>query len=77
MQLERIETKLDKVSEDITDIKITMTRNTASLEEHVRRTNILEKKVAPMWKTYITLAGIVGLTFIVAAIIEILEYFKK
>ena len=77
MDLTRIETKLDKVSDDITDIKVTMTRNTATLEEHVRRTDILEKKVQPMWTTYKIIAGVISLTFLIAAVVEIMSYYRK
>jgi predicted nuclease with TOPRIM domain len=46
------DSKLDKIKDDITDIKITLSkmestldRNTDSLEVHVKRTDLLEAKV--------------------------------
>ncbi len=44
-KLNKIETKIDTISSKMHSIDITLERNTASLEEHVRRTNILETKV--------------------------------
>lgn len=46
MDADKVYDMLEKVQEDVTEIKIIMARNTASLEEHVRRTNILESKVS-------------------------------
>lgn len=36
---------LDKLREGQAEMNVTLARNTASLEEHVKRTNILEAKV--------------------------------
>lgn len=51
----RLEEKLDKVAEDIVDIKVTLARNTASLDEHMRRTlateeslDILKSEIKPI-----------------------------
>lgn len=41
----RVEGKVDKIAEDITDIKVIMAKNTHSLEEHMRRTALLEQQV--------------------------------
>jgi hypothetical protein len=40
-RFDRIDERLDKTNE-------ILARNTATLEEHVRRTNLLEQKVAPI-----------------------------
>ena len=40
-----VEDKLDKIQEDITDIKITLAANTSSLQEHMRRTAIAEDRI--------------------------------
>jgi len=42
--LDRIENKLEKIQDVQIDQGKTLVRNTMTLEEHVRRTNILEKK---------------------------------
>jgi hypothetical protein len=87
-QLERLENKLDKMADDVveiklkmaddlTEIKLTMAKNTGGLLEHIKRTNILEKQVAPLWFTYKGIGAIIAITFVVAAVVEILSYFKK
>jgi len=48
--MERLEEKLDKIVEQIAEINVTMARNTASLDEHIRRTNMLEEKLEPVEK---------------------------
>lgn len=40
-----INKKLDQIQDDVLDIKLTLERNTASLEEHIRRTAIAEKRI--------------------------------
>lgn len=67
--------KLDQIQEDVTEIKVTMARNTASLELHMRRSDLLEQKIEPLEKhvnmvngalKLLSLLGII--TAIVAAI---------
>lgn len=40
-----MEDKLDKIQDDVTDIKITLATNTSSLQEHMRRTAIAEERI--------------------------------
>jgi chromosome segregation ATPase len=49
-RLKRIEDKVDKVEEAITEIKVTLSRNTASLEEHMRRSDAIEEYVQALDK---------------------------
>ena len=42
-----------RIAEDLADIKVTMAKNTASLEEHMRRTENIEEKLAPVYENYI------------------------
>lgn len=37
---------MDAISEDISEIKVIMARNTASLEEHMRRTKLAEDQIS-------------------------------
>lgn len=69
--------KLDKIQEDVTDIKITMARNTASLEEHMRRTSILESKVEPLEAHRQMMVGAIKLIGLAAAIAAIAEVFLR
>jgi hypothetical protein len=43
--MERLEAKLDKIQEDISEIKKNVAVNTSDLSHHIARTNLLEKKV--------------------------------
>lgn len=69
----RTDDKLDKIQEDISDIKIIMERNTTSLEYHIKRTNILEGKVAPLEKHADMMNGALKLLGVCAAIAAIIE----
>lgn len=44
--LHKVDAKVDKISDDLIEIKITMARNTDSLTEHMRRTSLLETIVS-------------------------------
>ena len=44
--VERLENKVDKISDDIVDIKVTLAENTASLKEHMRRSLANEEALA-------------------------------
>lgn len=44
--------KIEDVKSDITDMKITLIRNTESLEHHVRRTDELQDIVLPVYKDF-------------------------
>lgn len=48
MDNKRFEEKLDKIVDDISDIKQTMATNTASLETHIRRTDLAEERMDGM-----------------------------
>lgn len=43
--IDKVDGKLDKLEDDIVEIKVTMARNTVSLEEHMKRTTALEALV--------------------------------
>ena len=54
-RFDRLETKVDKISEDITEIKISTATNTASLQEHMKnnaelkeQTRILHERLKPV-----------------------------
>lgn len=56
-QIERILDKLEKIDDKIADIDRTLVKNTESLQEHMRRTNLLEQhlnkqdqKLEPVFK---------------------------
>jgi len=43
-QFNKIDTKLDKIHDSICNTNVIMSRNTESLEHHMRRTQLLEKQ---------------------------------
>jgi len=48
---QRIEDKLDKIADTLTDHAVTHARNTTSLEDHIRRTELLEEALKPLKQT--------------------------
>ena len=72
----KLDEKIDKIVDDIGEIKVTMAVNTESLKEHIRRTNLLEKRVEPLWMTYKVIAYILGSSLSIAALLEIIKFFK-
>lgn len=48
MDTKRIVDQLDKMDQRLDNIDITLVRNTAQLEEHMRRTEILEQEFKPV-----------------------------
>lgn len=43
--MSQLEQKLDKIQEDIVEIKMTLAENTLSLKEHMRRTALAEERI--------------------------------
>ena len=77
MSNERIEGKIDKISEDLTEIKITLATNTASLVEHIRRTNLLEDEIKPIKKHVVQVQGVLRFIGLVSLLVTIAVGFKK
>lgn len=50
MDYKRLEDKLDKVMDMQGEMNVTLAKQSVILEEHVKRTNILEEKLAPVEK---------------------------
>jgi tetrahydromethanopterin S-methyltransferase subunit G len=82
-RLDKIEEKLDKVLEEVSSINVTMARNTADLEYHIKRTDLLEDQFKPIHTAYNRAEGIfkaigvigtvVGLVFAGIKAIEIVS----
>lgn len=62
MDQKRLEDKLDKISDKIGNIDVTLARQEVSLSEHIRRTNLLEEKLKPIEKHVAVING--GLKFV-------------
>ncbi len=86
--LERIADKLNKVGDDIEEIKVnvakqevTLSHQAESLDEHIKRTELLESRVKPLEESQLKWAftgkvvmSIIGLAGTLAAIFE--AFFK-
>jgi hypothetical protein len=74
-----IDSKLDKIQEVLTDQAVTLGRLTVSVEEHVRRTNILENDIKPI-KTHVAMVHgalkLIGLLSLFATIVEAVLWIK-
>lgn len=70
---DRVEKKLDKIAEDITEIKVTLAGQHVSLVEHVRRTNLLEKKIEPIQKHVDYIQGGIKLILLLGGVAAIIE----
>jgi chromosome segregation ATPase len=86
--LEKLDEKLDKVEERLNNIDITLAKNTQSLDEHIRRTELAEEAIViikdelkPIQKhvtqvhTILQAIGFISiLVSIVAGIVKIFSY---
>ena len=83
-RLERIENKLDKVVDQIGEINETTAKQQVSLEYHIKRTDLLEKKLEPV-EAHVSLvsalfkiiAGIAVLAGIVQVILQVMDHANK
>lgn len=72
---DRLENKVDKIGEDVSQINVNLVAIRKDLNYHIKRTDILEKQVAPMHVVYRAMLGIVGLSAFIASILEIMRFF--
>lgn len=73
MDDKRLEDKLDKVVDNINSINVTLGKQSVILEEHVKRTNLLEAKIEPIEKHVAMVHGVlkfIGLIGVFVAVIE-------
>ena len=70
-KFDKIEEKLDKISEHLSDIDKTLVRNTSSLDEHIRRTNLLEEKMLPVEKHVTQVNGALKLIGVISLLLSI------
>jgi hypothetical protein len=88
--LDKVYDKQERMADDITEIKITLVEQHASLKEHIRRSDLLEEhlelvraEIAPVQahvnkvQGAVKLAfGISGLVALLAGIIRIIEFIR-
>jgi hypothetical protein len=70
---DRIDAKLDKISDHIANIDVTLAKQEVSLHEHIRRTTLLEQKIEPVEKHVLMINGALKFAGIVAVFIGIIE----
>jgi hypothetical protein len=87
--LEKLDEKLDKVEERLGSIDITLAKNTQSLDEHIRRTELAEEAIGfikdelkPIQKhvtqvhTILQAIGFIAVVVsILAGIVKVLQFF--
>lgn len=73
----RVEDKLDKVVDKIGNIDVILGKQSVILEEHVKRTNLLEAKLIPVEKHVVMVNGAFKFLGLVAIFIGIIEGFLK
>lgn len=78
-RLERIEAKVDDISEHLGSIDSTLAAQHVSLREHIRRTALLESELKPIKSHVDRVSGAIkmlGLVGTILAIIEAIRMFK-
>jgi hypothetical protein len=65
--------KLDKISSDISEINITLVKQQASLDVHIKRTDQLEDMVLPLNTLRTEVKGVVKLVYFLSALAALLE----
>ena len=79
--MERLESKLDKVVESISRIDVTLAKQAVQLEEHIRRTNLLETQLTSI-RSHVNMVQGVGvfigiiatLAAIAASLVKVFGY---
>lgn len=69
----RVEDKLDKVADDISQINITLAKQEVSLATHIKRTELLEAKIEPIEKHVLMFNGVLKFIGVVALFVGIIE----
>ncbi len=72
-RLERMEVKLDDISDHLSSIDVTLGAQHVSLRDHIRRTALLEKEIIPIKRHVNMVDGALKLLGIMAVIATIIE----
>lgn len=70
----RIEQKVDKIVERISDIDINIVEIKKDLAYHIKRTDLLEKQVVPVWTVFKSGTFILGTASLLTALAAIVRY---
>lgn len=69
----RLEDKIDKMTDKIINIDVTLAKQSVILEEHVKRTNLLEEKMEPIEKHVHMVNGVSKFLVLVGVFVAIIE----
>jgi len=75
-----IDQKLDKILNDVGEIKVVQAAQHVTLQEHIRRTELLEEDIKPIKRHVWMTEGIVkfiGLMGVFAGIVEVILWIRK
>lgn len=75
-RLERIENKIDSISDKLETTNVTLGAQHVSLSEHMRRTALLESAIKPIIRKVTLIEGAFKAIGIVAALLAIFEAVK-
>jgi len=73
LTVDKLDTKLDKISERLNSVDVTLAQQHESLKIHIRRTELLEEKLEPVEKHVAMMSGalkLVGILGLIAGIFE-------
>lgn len=80
----RIADKVQKINDDVGEIKVTLSAQHESLIYHIRRTDLLEEAIKPLQAQHSMISGVLkflGLVFAACAAVEgivsLMEYLNK
>lgn len=73
MSESKIEVKLDKIHEDVQEIKVHMAVYNSQLITHIRRTELLEKKLEPVEKHVANLNTALKLLGVLTVLVGLIE----
>lgn len=76
-RLERIEAKIDDSNDHLASIDVTLASQHASLREHIRRSNMLEAKMAPVERHVNRVEGALKLITLAAALAAVAEFIMR
>lgn len=74
-RFERMELKLDDISDHMGMIDVTLAAQNITLQEHVRRTSLLEEEFQPIRRKVYMAQGAVGFIALLSIILGIMAYF--
>lgn len=75
-RLDRIENKLDKIADAQSEMNSTLASQHVSLEDHIRRTNILESEIKPLKKRVNMVDGVLRFLGVIAILAGIYQAVK-